>query len=141
MTQPAPVADIAVESRAGDILLTPIALAAFWTLCYQLVLVTRWPAETVVWCFFAIALASKGAGDGPLALGRVRARPGASLLLGLRLPQMRLDEPAHHPGRGHPDARGLGLLAGEAREEFHVGLVEVQRVSFDRHVHALEGNT
>jgi hypothetical protein len=57
MTPPAPVADTTVESRTGDILLTPIALAAFWTLSYQLVLVTRWPAETVVWCFFAITLA------------------------------------------------------------------------------------
>ena len=72
MTQPAPVADIAVESRAGDILLTPIALAAFWTLCYQLVLVTRWPAETVVWCFFAIALA------GLFSLTRLWAKTNAT---------------------------------------------------------------
>jgi hypothetical protein len=45
------------ESRAGDVLLLPIALATFWTLAYQLVLVARWPAHTIVWCFFAIALA------------------------------------------------------------------------------------
>src|SRR5690349_21592611 len=56
MTKPATVADTNVESRAGDILLAPIALAAFWTLSYQLVLVTRWPADTMLWCFFAIAL-------------------------------------------------------------------------------------
>jgi Family of unknown function (DUF6077) len=72
MTQPAIVADTAVESRAGDILLTPMALAAFWTLCYQLVLVTRWPAETVVWCFFAIALA------GLFSLTRLWAKTNAT---------------------------------------------------------------
>jgi hypothetical protein len=44
------------ESRAGDVLLLPLALAAFWTLAYQLVLVARWPAQTTVWCFFATAL-------------------------------------------------------------------------------------
>ncbi|HEX9425448.1 MAG TPA: hypothetical protein VF899_19555 [Pyrinomonadaceae bacterium] len=45
----------AAESRAGDILLIPVALSAFWTLSYQLVLVVRWPAVTMVWCFFVIA--------------------------------------------------------------------------------------
>jgi len=72
MTQPATVADTAVESRAGDILLTPIALAAFWTLSYQLVLVVRWPAETMLWCFFAIALA------GLFSLIRLWARTNAT---------------------------------------------------------------
>src|SRR5215831_6221428 len=45
------------ESRAGDILLLPIAIIAFWTLAYQLVLVARWPAKTVTWCFLAMAIA------------------------------------------------------------------------------------
>src|SRR6266480_2251718 len=58
MTRPTPVADTSAESRAGDVLLLPVALAAFWTLAYQLVLVARWPAQTTVWCFFAIALSS-----------------------------------------------------------------------------------
>jgi hypothetical protein len=44
------------ESRAGDILLLPIAVVAFWTLAYQLVLVLRWPAKTITWSFLAIAL-------------------------------------------------------------------------------------
>src|SRR6266487_577558 len=44
------------ESRAGDVLLLPIALAAFWTLAYQLVLVARWPAHAVVWCFAILAV-------------------------------------------------------------------------------------
>lgn len=51
------ISEAPVESRAGDVLLLPVALAAFWTLAYQLVLVARWPAQTIVWCFFAIALA------------------------------------------------------------------------------------
>jgi hypothetical protein len=44
----------AVETRAGDALLLPVALAAFWTLAYQLVLVARSPAWTLPWFFFAI---------------------------------------------------------------------------------------
>ena len=44
------------ETRAGDLLLVPVAFVAFFTLAYQLVLVARWPAQTMVWCFFAIAL-------------------------------------------------------------------------------------
>ena len=40
-----------VESRAGDILV----LAAFWTIAYQLVLIARWPARSIVWFFFAFA--------------------------------------------------------------------------------------
>jgi hypothetical protein len=45
------------ESRAGDVLLLPIAALAFWTFAYQLVLLLRWPATTITWCFFAIAVA------------------------------------------------------------------------------------
>ena len=41
-------------SRAGDALLLPVALAASWTLAYQLVLVARWPAWTIVWFWFPI---------------------------------------------------------------------------------------
>jgi hypothetical protein len=44
------------ESQAGDILLLPIALLAFWTLAYDFVLVVRWPAETITWLFLAIAV-------------------------------------------------------------------------------------
>ena len=45
------------ESHAGDILLLPIAIIAFWTLAYDLVLVARWPAHTITWCFVGIAIA------------------------------------------------------------------------------------
>src|ERR1700747_2572419 len=45
------------ESRSGDVLLLPIAALAFWTIAYQLVLVLRWPAKSITWCFFAIAVA------------------------------------------------------------------------------------
>lgn len=45
------------ESSAGDVLLVPIAAVAFWTLAYQLVLIFRWPAKTITWCFLAIAIA------------------------------------------------------------------------------------
>src|SRR6266496_5444781 len=45
------------ESHAGDILLLPIAILAFWTLAYQLVLIVRWPAKTITWCFLALAIA------------------------------------------------------------------------------------
>lgn len=45
------------ESHAGDILLLPIAILAFWTLAYQLVLIVRWPAKTIIWCFLTIAIA------------------------------------------------------------------------------------
>ena len=44
------------ESHAGDVLLLPIAGVAFWTLAYQLVLIIRWPAKTITWCFLAIAI-------------------------------------------------------------------------------------
>ncbi len=45
------------DSHAGDVLLLPIAGLAFWTLAYQLVLIVRWPANTITWCFLAIAIA------------------------------------------------------------------------------------
>jgi hypothetical protein len=45
------------QSHAGDILLVPIAILAFWTLAYQLVLIVRWPAKTITWCFLALAIA------------------------------------------------------------------------------------
>src|SRR6266516_8186198 len=60
------------ELRAGDLLLLPVALVAFWTLAYQLVLVARWPAQTVVWRFFAIAL------GGLLSLARVWEKTNAT---------------------------------------------------------------
>src|SRR6266545_866530 len=44
------------ESYAGDVLLLPIAGVAFWTLAYQLVLIVRWPAQTITWCFLGIAV-------------------------------------------------------------------------------------
>src|SRR5437867_1075753 len=44
------------QSHAGDILLLPIAIIAFWTLAYDLVLVARWPAHTITWCFLAFAI-------------------------------------------------------------------------------------
>ena len=49
-----PVSERPAESRAGDILLLPIALFAFWTIAYQLVLIVRWPAKTIIWCFLGI---------------------------------------------------------------------------------------
>src|SRR5438045_2314775 len=51
------ISERSVESRAGDVLLVPIAAVAFWTLAYQVVLVLRWPAKTITWCFVAIAIA------------------------------------------------------------------------------------
>lgn len=45
------------ESRAGDVLLLPVAAVAFWTLAYQLVLIFRWPAKTITACFLVIAIA------------------------------------------------------------------------------------
>src|SRR5437763_1180495 len=45
------------ESHASDILLLPIAILAFWTVAYQLVLIVRWPAKTITWCFLALAIA------------------------------------------------------------------------------------
>jgi hypothetical protein len=45
------------ESHAGDILLLPIAILAFWTLAYQLVLIVRSPAKTIMWSFLVMAVA------------------------------------------------------------------------------------
>jgi hypothetical protein len=56
MTQPMLMSDRASESRAGDVLLLPVAAGAFWTLAYQFVLILRWPANTITWCFLAIAV-------------------------------------------------------------------------------------
>ena len=66
------ISEAPVESRAGDLLLVPIVLAAFWTLSYQLVLVTRWPAQTTVLCFFAIAVM------GLFSLARLWAKTNAT---------------------------------------------------------------
>ena len=69
-----PISEGPTESRAGDVLLLPIAALAFWTLAYQLVLILRWPAKTIAWCFLAIAIV------GFLLLGRLwkksKATPG-----------------------------------------------------------------
>ncbi len=53
------------QSHAGDILLLPIAIIAFWTLAYDLALVARWPVHTITWCFLAFAIA------GSVAFGRL----------------------------------------------------------------------
>src|SRR5437867_6152569 len=55
--KPMPISEKSAESRVGDVLLVPIAAVAFWTLAYQLVLILRWPAKTITWCFLAIAVA------------------------------------------------------------------------------------
>src|SRR6266513_4036054 len=44
------------ESHAGDVLLLPLACVAFWTLAYEFVLIVRWPAKTITWCFLATAI-------------------------------------------------------------------------------------
>jgi len=59
------------QSHAGDILLLPIAVIAFWTLAYDLVLVARWPAHTITWCFLAFAIA------GGIALKRLWTKTSA----------------------------------------------------------------
>ena len=66
-----PIPERPTESRAGDVLLLPIAGFAFWTLAYQLVLIVRWPAKTITWCFLAIAIA------GFFLLGRLWKRSNA----------------------------------------------------------------
>ena len=65
------VSDRSEQSHAGDVLLLPIAVIAFWTLAYDLVLVARWPAQTITWCFLAIAI------GGFFALGRLWRKTGA----------------------------------------------------------------
>jgi hypothetical protein len=61
----APLSESSEQSHAGDVLLLPIAIIAFWTLAYDLVLIARWPAQTITWCFLAISIA------GFFALGRL----------------------------------------------------------------------
>ncbi len=51
------ISERSADSHAGDVLLLPIAGLAFWTVAYQLVLIVRWPANTITWCFLAIAIA------------------------------------------------------------------------------------
>jgi len=51
-----PVSERPDQSHVGDVLLLPIAVIAFWTLAYDLVLVARWPAQTITWCFLAMAI-------------------------------------------------------------------------------------
>src|SRR5205814_5052431 len=65
------ITERSAESRAGDVLLVPIAAVAFWTLAYQLVLILRWPAKTITWCFLVISVA------GFLALGRLWKKTNA----------------------------------------------------------------
>src|SRR5438128_8581387 len=67
-----PIPERSTESRAGDVLLVPIAAVAFWTLAYQLVLVLRWPAKTITWCFLAIVIA------GFVLLGRLWKKTNAT---------------------------------------------------------------
>src|SRR5262249_8096840 len=45
------------DQSPGDIQLLPIAIIAFWTLAYDVVLVARWPAHTITWFFLGIAIA------------------------------------------------------------------------------------
>jgi hypothetical protein len=66
------MSDRSSESRAGDVLLLPVAAGAFWTLAYQLVLILRWPAETITWCFLAMAIA------GFFLLGRLWKKTNAT---------------------------------------------------------------
>ena len=56
--QTIPISERPAESRAGDILLLPIAIFAFWTIAYQLVLIVRWPAKTIIWFFLGITTAA-----------------------------------------------------------------------------------
>ena len=70
-TKPIRISGQCDQSHAGDILLLPMAIIAFWTLAYDLVLVAGWPAQTITWCFLGFALA------GGLALGRLWTKTGA----------------------------------------------------------------
>src|SRR5436305_2063266 len=65
------ITERSAESRAGDVLLVPIAAVASWTLAYQLVLILRWPAKTITWCFLVISVA------GFLALRRLWKKTNA----------------------------------------------------------------
>jgi hypothetical protein len=66
----------AINFHAGDIVLLPIAIIAFWTLAYDLVLAARWPAHTITWSFLGFAI------SGGVALGllwrKTSAIPGKS---------------------------------------------------------------
>src|SRR5439155_24765299 len=64
------ISDRSEQCHARDVLLLPIAVIAFWTLAYDLVLIARWPAQTITWCFLAIAIA------GFFALGRLWRKTG-----------------------------------------------------------------
>ncbi len=55
--QKAPMAHGGESSRAGDLIFLPVALTALWTLAYQIVLITRLPAWTIVVLFLGISLA------------------------------------------------------------------------------------
>src|SRR6266446_5033252 len=72
MTQFMPMSDRLSESRAGDVLLLPVAAAPFWTIACKLVLVMRWPAKPILWCFLAIAI------TGFLLLGRLWKKTNAT---------------------------------------------------------------
>ncbi|HEU0046059.1 MAG TPA: hypothetical protein VFQ43_00475, partial [Nitrososphaera sp.] len=89
------ISERAAESRASDFLLLPIAAVAFWTLAYQLVLVLRWPAKTITWCFLAIAIA------GFLALRRLWKKTSAVPGRGYRF----------HPSQVLVVGLGLGYAA------------------------------
>jgi hypothetical protein len=70
-TKSIPISGRCDQSHAGDIVLLPIAVIAFWTLAYDLVLVARWPAHTITWCFLAFAI------TGAVALGRLWTKTSA----------------------------------------------------------------
>src|SRR6266496_4014492 len=72
MPQTVLMSDRPSASRAGDLLLLSVAAGAFWTLSYQFVLILRWPAKTIIWCFLLIAIA------GFLLLGRLWRKTNAT---------------------------------------------------------------
>src|SRR5205809_2597049 len=72
MPQTVLMSDRPSASRAGDLLLLSVAAGAFWTLSYQFVLILRWPAKTIIWCFLLIAIA------GFLLLGRLWKKTNAT---------------------------------------------------------------
>src|SRR5689334_15918254 len=55
-TQSPQISEPRVQSE-GDVLLLPIAIIAFWTLAYDLVVLARWPAQTITWCFLLTTVA------------------------------------------------------------------------------------
>ena len=79
------------QSHAGDILLLPVAILAFWSFAYDLVLIARWPAFALTWCFLAFAII------GGIALGYLWAKTNAAPGKGYRF----------HPS--HLVLFGLGL--------------------------------